>query len=74
MEKIVITCDSCKEEIHDITAVMALGICIDSGSAAEPVVVKFTSTLHRADKHACGIKCAMDVVGKELLRLRANVT
>ena len=75
MEKKVITCDACKEEIHDVTAVMALGIRITSGpSMGDNVVVTFTPQLAGADKHACGIKCAIDVIGKELLRLRANVT
>ena len=75
MEKNVITCDACKEEIYDATAVMALGICITSGhSVGDNVVVTFTPKLAGADRHACGIKCAIDVIGKELLRLRANVT
>ena len=75
MEKRVITCDSCKEEIHDTAAVTALGMHVTSGAGmCGNVGVTFTSNLVGADKHACGIKCAMDVVGKELLRLRGNVT
>ena len=73
MEKLTITCDSCKEEIHDVTAVMALGMEFTCNNKAD-VTVTFTSVLSGAYKHACGIKCAMDVVGKELLKLRGNAT
>ena len=75
MEKHAIICDSCKEEIHDTTAVMALGMHVTSGAGmGGNIGVTFTPNLVGADKHACGIKCAMDVVGKELLRLRGNAT
>ena len=74
MEKSVITCDACKEEIHDSITPTALGISISVASPDNAIRVIFSPKLKGADMHACGIKCAMDATGKELLRLVVNVT
>lgn len=72
MEKRIVKCDACKEEIHDTLVGTAIGI--DIIPEGGDVGVRFSDRLSGAEKHACGIKCAMDVVGRELLRLYAHAT
>lgn len=68
MRKTVTICDACKTEIPGADA--AVGVLITD--AKHGVVATFSNMaveIERADRHACGIKCAMDIVGHYMLKV-----